>query len=89
MGQSSALLGSKLEIDEFGYSTISGVPLHPLSSTRPAHTTVHFPDDSSDELDRMEEDEDTLRRANSDVMQMQRQMMDGQLAHAPNRSYRH
>lgn len=80
MGQSSVPYCSKLEIDGFGCRTISGVPLHPLSSTRPAHTTVHFPDDSDDELDRMEEDEDTLRRANSEVMQMQRQMMDGQLS---------
>ena len=43
------------------------------------HVTVSFPpEDESDERARMEDDEDEMRRANAEVLQMQQQMIDGQ-----------
>lgn len=54
------------------------LPLLPLSTARPPHTAVTFPDSSDDETDRLEEDESTLRRANTEVMQMQRQLINDQ-----------
>ncbi len=36
-----------------------------------------------DTLDQLEEDEDEMRRANAEVLQMQRRMLDGELLSPP------
>lgn len=53
----------------------SGVPLQSIK----APVTVNFPEDdrTQRDLDQMEEDEEEMRRANSEVMQMQKRMLEG------------
>lgn len=54
----------------------SGFALEPLKPRE--HTTIDFTqDDPEATLDQLEEDEDEMRRANSEVLQMQRRMLDG------------
>ncbi|SCV69444.1 BQ2448_2464 [Microbotryum intermedium] len=55
----------------------SGVALHTLSSTTNPHVAIKFPPNPESELEQMEEDEETLRRANAEVMQMQKRMIEG------------
>lgn len=56
---------SDVQLRNLGVSGSGAVP----------HVTVSFPPE--DDLARMEEDEDEMRRANAEVLQMQQQMMDG------------
>ncbi|GAA6012730.1 hypothetical protein JCM10207_005341 [Rhodosporidiobolus poonsookiae] len=56
-----------------------GVPLQPVGQ-RPPHIAISMHDDAeaSRDIEQMEEDEEEMRRANSEVMQMQRRMMEDQ-----------
>ncbi|KAL8280912.1 hypothetical protein RQP46_006591 [Phenoliferia psychrophenolica] len=57
----------------------SGVPLRSMGGQDVPHVTVSFPpEDTERDLERLEEDEDEMRRANQEVLQMQQQMMDDQ-----------
>ncbi|GAA5926025.1 syntaxin [Sporobolomyces koalae] len=64
------------EVDPFE----TGDDAVPLADVKPPHTTVHMSTDEATnrELDVMEEDEEAMRRANSEVMQMQQRMMEDQ-----------
>ncbi|BGP19542.1 hypothetical protein JCM10213_000142 [Rhodosporidiobolus nylandii] len=55
-----------------------GLPLQPVPQ-RPPHIAISmYEDDPSRDIEQMEEDEESMRRANSEVMQMQRRMMEDQ-----------
>ncbi|SCZ97160.1 BZ3500_MvSof-1268-A1-R1_Chr4-2g07030 [Microbotryum saponariae] len=56
----------------------SGVALHTLSSATNPHVAIKFPPNPESELEQMEEDEETLRRANAEVVQMQKRMIEDQ-----------
>lgn len=51
----------------------------PLEDVKATHVSIPMTSDESTnrELDTMEEDEEAMRRANSEVMQMQQRMMEG------------
>ncbi|GAA5837670.1 hypothetical protein JCM3766R1_000551 [Sporobolomyces carnicolor] len=64
------------DVPPFG-SEDNGVPLEDVKAT---HVSIPMTSDESTnrELDTMEEDEEAMRRANSEVMQMQQRMMEDQ-----------
>ena len=52
--------------------------LQPVDGSKPPHIAISFADeDDQRDLEQMEEDEETMRRANSEVMQMQKRMLTG------------
>lgn len=57
------------------------------NKSRPNHTTLNMPNSAlEDERERerlMVEDEDTLRRANGEVVEMQKRMMNGSFPFSP------
>ncbi|GAA5979622.1 hypothetical protein JCM11641_007890 [Rhodosporidiobolus odoratus] len=56
-----------------------GLPLQPVSQRSPhIAITMNDADESSRDIGQMEEDEESMRRANSEVMQMQQRMMEDQ-----------
>ncbi|KAM0753279.1 hypothetical protein T439DRAFT_299565 [Meredithblackwellia eburnea MCA 4105] len=59
----------------------SNVPLQTLNPKDVPHVTISFPPEDGargNDIERMEMDEEEMRRANSEVLQMQQQMMDDQ-----------
>lgn len=71
---SDALL--RLLVDSHGTRS-SAVALKPLTTP---HIAISMPpEDTERDLEQMEEDEEAMRRANAEVVQMQKRMMDGEL----------
>lgn len=75
--------GGHERLDEANLRSVnrSGVALQPL---KPPHVALSFADDEDTQrdLEQMEEDEDEMRRANSEVMQMQKRMLEGLSGHS-------
>ena len=65
------------ECADTGVGFRGGFALGPVSGGA-SHTAVNMSGDNAEAtLDQLEEDEDEMRRANSEVLQMQRRMLDG------------
>ncbi|GAA5962205.1 hypothetical protein JCM21900_002309 [Sporobolomyces salmonicolor] len=82
-GKGKGKTGRLVETDDEGAAEddlFDGDGAVPLEAVKPPHIAISMPteDDTERDLHLMEEDEETMRRANGEVLQMQKRMLEDQ-----------